>query len=1389
MRWGFTAWVSLSAAVALAAPVASKQNTDVFLKDRTQRPLVDFKTLTEKTKNLVQSGRVSQVEPRFGVPSFYWAGRDPAFQSLRDQGVTAEQAARRYLFAYAGLYRLDAKGSAEKALARVSDHGDGAVIVTFQLPEHGRLVMGEELKVIMDQRLQLVALSGWLSPARKVNGSFNLSETTAIAQAYFDLTGKGLETNRIAALPQSPTDTNYRHFNLAGESHPARVRPVYFVTTEGLKPAWYVELHLANPEDTSSLYFSYVVSAHDGSIFKRNDLTRYDSYSYRVWADPSGNFIPFDGPQGNDPSPHPTGTLNQYHPGYVAPNLVSVPYTATTITDPWLPASATQTQGNNTFAYADINAPDGYSSGDPVPTPTAAGVFDRTYDTSKNPGSSTDQRDAAVTQMFYDVNFFHDWYYDVGFDEVSFNAQTDNFNRGGVAGDPVLAEGQDYSGKNNSNMQTPADGASPVMQMYVFDGGGGAQIFVIGGSNVVYHSGASNFGPQTYNVNADAALITSSSGLADGCSAALANVTGKIAVVQRGNCQFTQKVTNAQQGGAVGIIIVNNQAGQANDLFGTGSFTIPVLSMSQADGQDLQTRAQSGPVNLTLSKAAVIDFDGTIDNTIVAHEWGHYIQNRLIGNGNGLGNNQGGGMGEGWSDFHAMLMVVKDSDRLVASNPNFSGVYALAGYTMYGETTDSYYWGIRRVPYSTDMTKNGLTFRMIADGNPLPTTVPAAFDTDGSFNSEVHNTGEVWATLLWECYAALLRDTPTRLSFDEANYRMRKYIVDAYKGTPVNPTVLEARDALLAVASANDPVDYGEFWSAFAKRGAGMLATGPDSGSQDNNPVMESYVAGNALQIGNITLDDSVSSCDHDGVLDNNETGMLTISVKNTGTGVLMNTVVTLASTNPGVTLGASSLNLGTSQPFQEIKSTVPVTLHGIVGKQAITVNVQVNDPQLAVAGPVISNAGFRVNYDVNATGSATDDVEAPTTVWTASSDTTLTTGEDFHRLESSATEHWWFGPDSPSPADAYLISPPLHVSATGDFSVEFDQRYWFEYDQGMQVAYDGAVIELSTDNGVTWLDVGAKLSTGYTGTLDNGGANPLGGRQAFTGQSPGYPMFAHDKLDLGTAYAGQTVLLRFRIGSDDAVAEKGWELDNLAFTGIDDKPFATVVNDPNECTNTPPVLTVGADQTVPEGTMVTLTATATDADNDPVTITWSQSGGPTVALTDNTFVAPAVTADTVFTFQAIATDGKAVVGPQASRVTVKNENHPPVVTVSPATATVDAGATVTLNATATDPDGDTLGAFNWAQTGGATVTLDGLGTATVTFVAPKVDADTHFTIQVKVNDGVADSAPAVADILVKGSKVTDPGTKKKTGCGCNEADGLVPLLALLALGLKRRKK
>jgi hypothetical protein len=72
--------------------------------------------------------------------------------------------------------------------------------------------------------------------------------------------------------------------------------------------------------------------------------------------------------------------------------------------------------------------------------------------------------------MFFHVNWLHDRWYEAGFDEASGNAQVKNFGLGGLGGDPILAEGSDFSGTDNANMSTPADGSSPRMQMFTFVG-------------------------------------------------------------------------------------------------------------------------------------------------------------------------------------------------------------------------------------------------------------------------------------------------------------------------------------------------------------------------------------------------------------------------------------------------------------------------------------------------------------------------------------------------------------------------------------------------------------------------------------------------------------------------------------------------------------------------------------------------------------------------------------------------------------------------------------------------------------------------------------------------------------------------------------------------------
>jgi hypothetical protein len=91
------------------------------------------------------------------------------------------------------------------------------------------------------------------------------------------------------------------------------------------------------------------------------------------------------------------------------------------------------------------------------------------------------------------------------------------------------------------------------------------------------------------------------------CCSALTNgaaVSGKIALIRRGTCNFTVKVKNAQDAGAIAVIIMNNNTDAAFNMGGTDlAITIPAVMISQADGDLLENALLSGPVSVTLNQS------------------------------------------------------------------------------------------------------------------------------------------------------------------------------------------------------------------------------------------------------------------------------------------------------------------------------------------------------------------------------------------------------------------------------------------------------------------------------------------------------------------------------------------------------------------------------------------------------------------------------------------------------------------------------------------------------------------------------------------------------------------------------------------------------------------
>ncbi|MEP7121397.1 MAG: M36 family metallopeptidase [Byssovorax sp.] len=1116
---------------------------------------------------------VASTDAASGRPTFLWGIRGANAPSAT-VASTPEAAARFHLLTHAGRYGLTPAALATAELKEIHDTGRGGIVAIFTQRVNGVVLFHNDVKVLMDRSLGLVAIGGNLHPAAvstaKVK-AFSVPDVKAVSSALSDLYGVAFQPSDL--VDTKKTKAEYRYYGLAATplvkaqslnfTRPSRVKKVYFPLPDSLVPAYYLELLSSDASSTDSDAYGYVIAADDGRVLYRENQTHYDTFNYRVWADPTGDLRPTDGPMA-DYTPHPTGLPNNSYPPFVAPVLVSMDgfnKNPSNTFDPWLPKGATQTVGNNVDAYTDDGKPDGFSANDLRATVTGPNTFDRTYDTLAGPQSSSNQKMAAVTQIFYVTNWLHDWWYDSGFNEAAGNAQQDNLGRGGIAGDPLDAEAQDSAPnqRNNANMSAGADGQSPRMQMYVWDGVSAASA-TLQPSNQVLQVGVASFGPQSFNVTGPVALgVDGTAPVNDGCQALTGNFTGKIVLLDRGLCTFKQKGTNAQNAGAIGVLLANNAPGAPPPLQGNpGGVTIPMLSITDVDGAALKTALMNGAITTTMSRTASVDRDGTIDNTVVAHEWGHYLHLRLVACGSPTCSAES----EGWADFNASLMTVRPGDSL-------TGTYAAAQYAT-GAFTDPGYFGIRRYPYSTDMTKDPLTFMHIMDSATLPAGIPVA-DT-GANNAESHNAGEVWSIMMFEAYFALLAKTVgpnPAYTYAEAHRRMSDYVVAGMKITPTDPTFTEQRDAILAAAAAADPNDFDVMAKAFAKRGAGSCAVSPPRDSTDFAGVVESFTVNPNVQALSVTIDDSVLSCDKDGFLDAGEAGKITVNIVNGGPASTSETVVTVATTTAGVTFpNGPSVKVPPLAAYAKTTAQIDVKLDTTISvKENLDLAVTVENPDACTAKATISTAPF-INVDLAPKSSATDDVETAATAWVA-------TGTDsdkiWGRIEPKPGNHVWRGIDYGSPTDTSLESPVLLVSATDDFILTFDHRHQFESSDAMgtTVNWDGGVLEISTNGGSTWQDITKFGDPGYGGTIGDpqGQAmNVLKDRTGFVAQNTSWPSTDTVTVAMGKTLAGMKVKLRFRIGTDDAAGNYGWEVDNISFKGITNTPFDSLVVDAAPC-------------------------------------------------------------------------------------------------------------------------------------------------------------------------------------------------------------------------------
>ena len=450
----------------------------------------------------------------------------------------------------------------------------------------------------------------------------------------------------------------------------------------------------------------------------------------------------------------------------------------------WITTSVTQKTtditGNNVHSYLDV---DGNNRADRGGTTVSSPYNFSSVFSATSLTSTTTNRAVAVQNLFYLNNFTHDLLYRAGFVESEANFQENNFSRGGSGSDSVNAEAQDGSGYNNANFATPSEGQNPRMQMFVWRH---AEVAI--GTTSYNPVGTAEFGPALTTTGTSGAITPAPATNLEGCVAFTAGTfTSKIAVIDRGTCDFVTKVKNAQNAGAIGVIIANHVAGgdAITNMGGSdSSISIPSVFVGYTNGTAIKAQAGStGSLRID-----PIYRDGDLDSDIVHHEYGHGLTWRMIGSMSGP---LAGAIGEGMSD---VLAIIINNDDAV------------------GEYSDRSSNGIRSSRYGT-----------------FPRTYGSVNGTNG-----VHYDGEVYGAIGWD----LFKQYEARLGLTAAKDQLLYDLVNGMKYTPSRPTYEQMRDGILQATTGTDRQCM--VWTAFAKFGVGQGAKGV-ANSDGTATITESF--------------------------------------------------------------------------------------------------------------------------------------------------------------------------------------------------------------------------------------------------------------------------------------------------------------------------------------------------------------------------------------------------------------------------------------------------------------------------------------------------------------------------------------------------------------------
>ena len=705
----------------------------------------------------------------------------------------------------------------------------------------------------------------------------------------------------------------------------------------------------------------------------------------------------------------------------------------------------------------------------------------------------------------------------------AFGGQSYDYGKGGQGGDLMVAQSQTGAEglalSNNATFSPTPEGISPRIEMYVWtrDGGSNSYLKVNAPFDVegLYTVGITVDGDNAWAWGSDITQNPISGNVViaqdnfststDACQSIKNNtaIEGNIALIDRGGCEFGRKAKNAQDAGAIGVIICNFEDETIN--MGPGlegnEVTIPALFLGSTDCDRIRIFAGAGGLNVSFEEPQVTGpdiLDGDFDNGIIAHEYAHGISIRLTGGPNNAGCLSNAASdehpGEGWSDFFSLITTVEPDD--LPEDPRGIGTYVIR------EGTNGR--GIRPYPYSTDLNVNPITYGQIGS-----LSIP-------------HGVGFVWCSMIWDMYWAFVEvygynaDPGVETAGNNIAIRL---VMEGMKRQPCLPGFVDSRDAILA---ADEDLFGGAnkllIWEVFARRGLGALADQADplvstDGTEDFSVPAELIktvkITKNSTPLVNAgdEMEVSVFIINHK---DETVTGVQVSEALAEGTTFVNNSVsdanITANVTGDMLTLDLPDLATQESITFTYRLKTDEDKKSIIVFFDEVSEESELN---LWANGPV------DVNFD-------------PTNYWELSTD-------------SYEGDYAWRVPDAATDGQQGLFTT-IPTTVVGE-----NPYFRFYHKYNTQNGLDGGIVQFSSDEDpflAAWdrTDELPKRNA-YDRGIDYG-TFVLPNLLAFTGTENDWK---DTYIDLN-AYKGKDIYARFLFGTDEAgqVTDGGWSVDNV---------------------------------------------------------------------------------------------------------------------------------------------------------------------------------------------------------------------------------------------------